>query len=110
MQEYTQVNYEELQNLITTMKKAEMSCGTSLKSFTNVMNGLADSGRIEGTSVTALKNNMEKINKLQSDFESYCEEVIKDINTIITNEKEIEEEFGQAYNELLDINPEDYLG
>mgnify|MGYP003343211761 CR=1 FL=1 len=110
MKEYTQVNYEELQNLITSMRKAETSCGTSLKSFTNVMNGLADSGRIEGTSVSALKANMEKINKLQSEFESYCEEVIKEINTIITSEKEIEEEFSQEYNELLDINPEEYAG
>lgn len=107
---YTQVNIEQLRALINAMSSAQRGCSSALNAFSSAMDHLISSGQIEGNALSSFENNMSKIKSLQSEFDVYCNDVSKNLNNIITNEQAIESEFGQQYNDLLSINPEDYNG
>ncbi len=105
---YTQVNIRQLQDLLQTMDRAGNSCQRALENFSSAMNGLINSGQIEGAALDAYNKNMDTIRKLEAGFEQYCTTVKTDINNIMTDEQAIETEFKSEYDGLLNVNPEDF--
>lgn len=107
---YTQVNLNQLHDLIKSMSRAQNGCQVALDRFSSAMQTLIDSGQIEGTAVSSFNNNMDTIRRVQVKFEQYCGTVTKELNGIITEEQSIESEFNDEYNNLLSTNPEDFVG
>lgn len=107
---YTQVNIAQLEELIKAMGTAQTSCNAALDAFVNVMDTLLGSGQIAGKALIGFNKNIGVIKKLQSEFTDYCLEATKNLNNIITEEKQIESNYENLYNDLLAVNPEDYVG
>ena len=107
---YTQVNVSQLRDLINSMSDTQRKCSAALSAFTSAMQTLISSGQIEGNALTAFDANVTKIQSLESDFEAYCAEVTRNLNDIITEEQSIESDFGQQYESLLAVSPEDFTG
>ena len=107
---YTQVNIAQLEELIKAMGAAQTSCNVALDAFVDVMNTLLGSGQIAGTALTGFNRNINVIKNLQSSFTDYCLEATKNLNNIITQEQQIESDYENLYNDLLSVNPEDYVG
>ncbi len=107
---YTQVNTNQLNDILKSMQTAQRVCGNALNAFSSAMQMLANSGQIEGSALEAFNNNMTKIKQVYEKFDNYCGNVANDINGIISDEKSIESEFNKEYNDLLSVDPTNFNG
>lgn len=107
---YTKVNVGQLKDIQGGMSQTQRTCASALNQYTNVIQSLRDSGKLEGTIIEAFNTNIAKIKSLLTAFEEYCTKVNTTINQIITEEQSIEKEFSQQYERILSVNPEDFQG